>query len=206
MLSQPLTLIKKKPNGTWNFYEALFWLLFSFCFSKILFLLQAIQQKNLDVARVYAENAIRKKNESLNYLRMAARVDAVSSKVQTALTMKQVGCAWKEQIGERNSLASQMTFGQPRKSYLKIGVDFQIFIQKQKALRFGLCWERKPNIKQIWNTVRLDLKLTNYDPPHQKKIIWNGLSFWENDFDFLILLTKIKIFCITENLPVDSDL
>ncbi|CAE1282038.1 CHMP1 [Acanthosepion pharaonis] len=51
---------------------------------------KAIQQKNLDVARVYAENAIRKKNESLNYLRMAARVDAVSSKVQTALTMKQV--------------------------------------------------------------------------------------------------------------------
>ncbi|GAB1600101.1 charged multivesicular body protein 1a-like [Argonauta hians] len=51
---------------------------------------KAIQQKNLDVAKVYAENAIRKKNESLNYLRMAARVDAVSSKVQTAVTMKQV--------------------------------------------------------------------------------------------------------------------
>lgn len=51
---------------------------------------KAIQQKNIEVAKVYAENAIRKKNESLNYLRMAARIDAVSSKVQTALTMKQV--------------------------------------------------------------------------------------------------------------------
>ena len=52
--------------------------------------LQALQQKNVEGARIYAENAIRKKNEGLNYLRMAARVDAVSSKVQTAVTMKQV--------------------------------------------------------------------------------------------------------------------
>ena len=54
------------------------------------FNLQALQQKNVEGAKIYAENAIRKKNEGLNYLRMAARVDAVSSKVQTALTMKQV--------------------------------------------------------------------------------------------------------------------
>ena len=42
------------------------------------------------MARVYAENAIRKKNESLNYLRMSSKVDAVSSRVQTAVTMKGV--------------------------------------------------------------------------------------------------------------------
>jgi charged multivesicular body protein 1 len=51
---------------------------------------KAIQTKNLDTARIYAENAIRKKNEGLNYLRMAARVDAVSAKVQSAVTMKDV--------------------------------------------------------------------------------------------------------------------
>jgi len=51
---------------------------------------KAIQQKNIDTARVYAENAVRKKNESLNYLRMAARVDAVSSRVQSALAMKDI--------------------------------------------------------------------------------------------------------------------
>jgi len=51
---------------------------------------KAIQTKNVDTARLYAENAIRKKNESLNYLRMAARVDAVQAKVQSALTMKDV--------------------------------------------------------------------------------------------------------------------
>ncbi|KAK6318353.1 charged multivesicular body protein 1a [Coregonus clupeaformis] len=51
---------------------------------------KALQQKNVEVARVYAENAIRKKNEGLNWLRMASRVDAVASKVQTAVTMKAV--------------------------------------------------------------------------------------------------------------------
>lgn len=49
---------------------------------------KALQQKNVECARVYAENAIRKKNEGVNWLRMASRVDAVASKVQTAVTMK----------------------------------------------------------------------------------------------------------------------
>ncbi|XP_014676139.1 PREDICTED: charged multivesicular body protein 1a-like [Priapulus caudatus] len=51
---------------------------------------KSLQQGNVEGAKIYAENAIRKKNESLNYLRMAARVDGVSSKVQSAATMKQV--------------------------------------------------------------------------------------------------------------------
>ncbi len=55
-----------------------------------LHILQAIQQKNIETAQIYAENAIRKKNEGLMYLRMAARVDAVANKVQTAVTMKDV--------------------------------------------------------------------------------------------------------------------
>ncbi|EDV29805.1 expressed hypothetical protein [Trichoplax adhaerens] len=51
---------------------------------------KALTQGNVEGARIYAENAIRKKNEGLNYLRMASRVDAVASKVQTAVSMKQV--------------------------------------------------------------------------------------------------------------------
>jgi len=49
---------------------------------------KALQQGNVDVARVYSENAIRKKNESLNYLRLSSRVDGVASRVQTGLMMK----------------------------------------------------------------------------------------------------------------------
>jgi len=51
---------------------------------------KAIAAKNPETARIYAENAIRKKNEMLQYMRMSARIDAVASKVQTAYTMKEV--------------------------------------------------------------------------------------------------------------------
>lgn len=51
---------------------------------------QAIQKGNMEVARIHAENAIRQKNQAINYLRMSARVDAVSSRVQTALTTRKV--------------------------------------------------------------------------------------------------------------------
>jgi charged multivesicular body protein 1b len=44
----------------------------------------------MEGAKIHAENAIRQKNQSLNYLRMSARVDAVASRVQTALTTKRV--------------------------------------------------------------------------------------------------------------------
>lgn len=51
---------------------------------------KALEKGDKGSAQIYAENAIRKRNESLNFLRLSARVDAVSSRVQTALTMKSV--------------------------------------------------------------------------------------------------------------------
>lgn len=51
---------------------------------------KAIQKGNMEVARIHAENAIRQKNQSVNYLRMSARVDAVASRVQSALTTRNV--------------------------------------------------------------------------------------------------------------------
>lgn len=52
--------------------------------------IQAIQQGHSDIAKIYAQNAIRKSSEKLNLLRLASRIDAVSSRVQTAVTMRQV--------------------------------------------------------------------------------------------------------------------
>lgn len=51
---------------------------------------KAIQKNNMEGARIHAENSIRQKNQALNYLRMASRVDAVASRVQTAVTTKKV--------------------------------------------------------------------------------------------------------------------
>lgn len=51
---------------------------------------KAIQKGQMENAKIHAENAIRQKNQSINYLRMSARVDAVASRVQTAITTKRV--------------------------------------------------------------------------------------------------------------------
>ncbi|CEH12357.1 probable did2-class e vacuolar-protein sorting and endocytosis factor [Ceraceosorus bombacis] len=51
---------------------------------------KALAQGNTEGARIYASNAIRKKNEGLNLLRLASRIDAVASRVETAVTMRQV--------------------------------------------------------------------------------------------------------------------
>ncbi|KAG6810956.1 hypothetical protein H0H92_009659 [Tricholoma furcatifolium] len=51
---------------------------------------KALQQGNNDGARIYASNAIRKKSEALNLLRLSSRIDAVASRVETAVTMRQI--------------------------------------------------------------------------------------------------------------------
>jgi len=51
---------------------------------------KAIEKGNMEVARIHAENAVRKKNESLNLLRTSARVDAVASRVNSAVTTKRM--------------------------------------------------------------------------------------------------------------------
>ncbi|KAJ1644284.1 hypothetical protein LPJ64_004035 [Coemansia asiatica] len=51
---------------------------------------KAISSGSTEEARIYASNAIRKKNERINITKMASRVDAVASRVQTAVTMQQV--------------------------------------------------------------------------------------------------------------------
>eukprot|EP00300_Choanocystis_sp_HF-7_P037683 c5392_g1_i1.p1 GENE.c5392_g1_i1~~c5392_g1_i1.p1 ORF type:complete len:203 (+),score=50.46 c5392_g1_i1:38-646(+) len=51
---------------------------------------KAIEKGNNEGARIYAQDAIRHKNEALNYLRLSSRVDGVASKVEQAVRMGQV--------------------------------------------------------------------------------------------------------------------
>jgi hypothetical protein len=44
----------------------------------------------MDGARIYAQGAIREKGQAINYLRLSARIDAVASRVQTAVDMSGV--------------------------------------------------------------------------------------------------------------------
>lgn len=52
--------------------------------------LKKILNENEEIARLYASNAIRKKNERLQLLKLSSRVDSVASRVQTAVTMRNV--------------------------------------------------------------------------------------------------------------------
>lgn len=50
---------------------------------------RAIEKGNMEGAKIYAQNAIRKKNEQLNYMKLASRLDAVVSRLDTQVC----GCA-----------------------------------------------------------------------------------------------------------------
>jgi len=69
---------------------------------------KAIEQGNVDGARIYAENAIRRKNEALNYLRLASRIDAVSSRVETAIRMKTVTRSMANVVAGMDRAMNQM--------------------------------------------------------------------------------------------------
>lgn len=51
---------------------------------------KAIEKGNMDGARIYAENAIRKHNEQLNYLRLGSRLDAVVARLSTQSNMQTI--------------------------------------------------------------------------------------------------------------------
>jgi len=51
---------------------------------------KSIKQGNSEGARIYAQDAIREKNQALNCLRLASRIDAVASRLETAVRMNQV--------------------------------------------------------------------------------------------------------------------
>jgi len=50
----------------------------------------AIEKGNIEGARIYAQNAIRKKSEALSYLRLAGRLDAVAGRIESAIKMGEV--------------------------------------------------------------------------------------------------------------------
>lgn len=68
---------------------------------------KAIQQGNHEGARIYGQDAIREKNQATNHLRMASRLDACCSRIETAVRMNQVGSSMKGVVkGMEKSLAS----------------------------------------------------------------------------------------------------
>jgi charged multivesicular body protein 1 len=73
---------------------------------------KAIQQGNLEGARIYAASAIRKKNESINLLRLSSRIDGVAARVQTAITMRKVSQSMAGVVKQMDKAMSAMNLEQ----------------------------------------------------------------------------------------------
>eukprot|EP00349_Pseudokeronopsis_sp_Brazil_P008792 CAMPEP_0202972044 /NCGR_PEP_ID=MMETSP1396-20130829/32886_1 /ASSEMBLY_ACC=CAM_ASM_000872 /TAXON_ID= /ORGANISM="Pseudokeronopsis sp., Strain Brazil" /LENGTH=173 /DNA_ID=CAMNT_0049702045 /DNA_START=149 /DNA_END=670 /DNA_ORIENTATION=- len=68
---------------------------------------KAIEQGNMEGAKIYAQNVIREKNQQLNFLRLSSRIDAVASRLETAIRMQQVNQAMKDTVaGMSNAMKS----------------------------------------------------------------------------------------------------
>ena len=50
----------------------------------------AVEKGDMEAARIYGQNVIRHKNERVNFMRLASRIDAVAARVETACRMQQV--------------------------------------------------------------------------------------------------------------------
>ncbi|KAJ3424121.1 charged multivesicular body protein 1b [Anaeramoeba flamelloides] len=68
----------------------------------------AIRKGNQEGARIYAENSIRQKTQALSLLKLASRIDGVSSKLQIALTMKTLTRSMKGVVGNMSKAMEQM--------------------------------------------------------------------------------------------------
>ncbi|CCD69890.1 Charged multivesicular body protein 1b [Caenorhabditis elegans] len=85
----------------------------------------AIKKGNKEVAQVHAENAIRKKNEAVNYIKMAARIDAVAARVQTAATQKRVTASMSGVVKAMESAMKSMNLEKVQQLMDRFERDFE---------------------------------------------------------------------------------
>eukprot|EP00605_Chrysophyceae_sp_TOSAG23-4_P003031 GSChrysophyteH1.ASY1.ANO1.3336.1 assembled CDS len=71
---------------------------------------KAIEANDKESARIYAQNVIREKNQALNFLRFASRIDAVASRLETSIRITEVNKAMGQTV---HSMAACLQNMQP---------------------------------------------------------------------------------------------
>lgn len=69
---------------------------------------KAMEKGNIEGARIYAENSIRLHNQSLNYLKLSSRIDAVAARVNTAVQMGKLTKQMGKIVGSMSSVMKSM--------------------------------------------------------------------------------------------------
>jgi charged multivesicular body protein 1 len=85
----------------------------------------AIKQGNMEGAKIYAQNVIREKNQSLNFLRMASRIDAVASRLETAIRMQEVNQAMGQTVKGMSNAMKNMNVEQIAKTMSEFEKQFE---------------------------------------------------------------------------------
>ncbi|XP_032330861.1 charged multivesicular body protein 1b-2 isoform X3 [Camelus ferus] len=126
---------------------------------------KAIQKGNTEVARIHAENAIRQKNQAINFLRMSARVDAVAARVQTAVTMGKVTKSMAGVVKSMDATLRSMNLEKISALMDKFEQQFETLdVQTQQmedtmssttTLTTPQCGARIMNICIIWELIRI---------------------------------------------------
>lgn len=72
-------------------------------------LVETYMKKNeMEVAKIHAENSIRQKSESVKYLRLSARLDAVAQKVRSAISQQQMSDNMKNVVSNLSGVLESM--------------------------------------------------------------------------------------------------
>jgi charged multivesicular body protein 1 len=86
---------------------------------------KAIEKGDPETARIYAQSAIRMKTTGLNYLRLSSRLDAVASRVESAVKMKQVTQQMGNVTKGMDKVLASMDIGQITKVMDKFEASFE---------------------------------------------------------------------------------
>merc|ERR1711997_949607 len=86
---------------------------------------KAMEKGNMEVARIHAENAIRQKNQALNFLKMSAKIDAVASRIQSAVQTKRVTTSMQGVVKAMDSAMKSMNLEKISNLMDKFEKDFE---------------------------------------------------------------------------------
>ncbi|CAM9849886.1 unnamed protein product [Chrysoparadoxa australica] len=86
---------------------------------------EAIKAGNVEGARIYAQNAIREKNQALNCLRLSSRIDAVASRLDSAVRMKSVNKSMEGVVKGMSSALKSMDVEKISKTMDKFETQFE---------------------------------------------------------------------------------
>ena len=126
---------------------------------------KAMEKGNIEVAKIHAESAIREKNQALNLLRLSARIDAVSQRVNTAVNMNGISNAMSGVVRSMSTVMQTMdavkisavmdTVSTRFNFCLCLNICDQSIIIVCNNLFFFLCCSLKNNLKILISALNL---------------------------------------------------